>query len=473
MFRDLKEYQEIQNLYESQVYLSEEEENELFDIVESFDLTDEELEYFVENLEEFSEDQDLQEIKNIKSTFNTLSRLKGGKFGGGMKTGIDLSKSAKRANLKNMLGRKPFDPVGKKFSGPVNLNKFTSIKDKLKTNAKRLAIAGGGVGTIALARQLGKGSDVEKEKEKKKIENKVKDKTITKVKPITAGSTDAEGKKIPSTDEIRSKSDGATSAGNAGSSTDSGGTAGPQKTETKPNTTDTKTKEKDTKTKESKPQTEVDRIAATPRSEIRKSGRTAMIKKNIDRLGKDRVQKLQDKNRDFQAMKKGKMTKQQFIDKYPQSITAQRSKGLRDQTEWDAYDLVLEYLMSTEQVATIEEANYVMMQLDKENIQEIVGGAVKGLKAIGRFGAKNPVNFAATLGGAGVVGQTVVKPIAQTLGKMTAPKVETPKVQTSTNDIQVGSGIDARQPGESLLDYAKRRKKSLETQDRKLGAGEY
>ena len=53
MFRDLKEYQEIQNLYESQVYLSEEEENELFDIVESFDLTDEELEYFVENLLDF------------------------------------------------------------------------------------------------------------------------------------------------------------------------------------------------------------------------------------------------------------------------------------------------------------------------------------------------------------------------------------------------------------------------------------
>ena len=53
MFRDLKEYQEIQNLYEGQVYLSEEEENELFDIVESFDLTDDEIEYFVENAEEF------------------------------------------------------------------------------------------------------------------------------------------------------------------------------------------------------------------------------------------------------------------------------------------------------------------------------------------------------------------------------------------------------------------------------------
>ena len=188
MFRDLKEYQEIQNLYEGQVYLSEEEENELFDIVESFDLTDEELEYFVENLEEFSADQDLQEIKNIKRTFQTLNRLKGGQFGGGMKTGIDLTKSAKRANLKNLMGRKPFDPIkGPKFAGPVNLGKFTSIKDKLKTNAKRLAIAGGGVGTIAIARQLGKGSDVEKQKQKKDIENKVKEKTITKVTPTTTG----------------------------------------------------------------------------------------------------------------------------------------------------------------------------------------------------------------------------------------------------------------------------------------------
>ena len=461
MFRDLKEYQEIQNLYEGQVYLSEEEENELFDTVESFDLTDEELEYFVENLEEFSADQDLQEIKNIKRTFQTLNRLKGGQFGGGMKTGIDLTKSAKRANLKNLMGRKPFDPIkGPKFSGPVNLGKFTSIKDKLKTNAKRLAIAGGGVGTIALARQLGKGSDVEKEKEKKKIENKVKDKTITKVTPTTtSSSTDAEGKKIPSTKEIRAKSDRATSAGNAGSSTDSGGTAGPQKTETK---TEIKP---ETKT-ETKPET---------KTETKPKKMHSIEKKNRLRMGDAKVDALKAKNKDFQAMKKGGMTKDEFIKKYPKSITAQRSKGLRDHTEWDAYDLVLEYLMSTGQVDTIEEANYVMMQLDKENIQEIAGirTAMKVAKAVGKFGAKNPVNFAATLGGAGVVGQTVVKPIAQTLGKMTAPKVETPKVQTSTNDIQVGSGIDARQPGESLLDYAKRRKKSLETQDKQLGNNEY
>ena len=449
MFRDLKEYQEIQNLYEGQVYLSEEEENELFDIVESFDLTDEELEYFVENLEEFSADQDLQEIKNIKRTFQTLNRLKGGQFGGGMKTGIDLTKSAKRANLKNLMGRKPFDPIkGPKFAGPVNLGKFTSIKDKLKTNAKRLAIAGGGVGTIAIARQLGKGSDVEKQKEKKKIENKVKEKTITKVTPTTTGggsSTDAEGKKIPSTKEIRAKSDRATSAGNAGSSTDSGGTAGPQKTETK---TDTKPKTTETKTQTSTTTT-------TPQKKM-----SSIEKKNRARFGDERVDMLKAKNKDFQAMKKGSMTKDEFIKKYPKSITAQRSKGLRDHTEWDAYDLVLEYLHSSGQVATIEEANYVMTEMDTKTIQEII----KDVTIDERFNINKvrviPALF--KLGAAGVgtkmiaskLGQSSVKPV-------TPPTVTTPNIAP---EAQPGDGIPGRKPGESLSDYKKRRNTSIQQQ---------
>ena len=66
------------------------------------------------------------------------------------------------------------------------------------------------------------------------------------------------------------------------------------------------------------------------------------------------------------------MTKDEFIKKYPNSITAQEAKGLRDHAEWDAYDMVLEYLYSTEQVDTIEEANYVMMEMDQETIGEIV-----------------------------------------------------------------------------------------------------
>ena len=40
--------------------------------------------------------------------------------------------------------------------------------------------------------------------------------------------------------------------------------------------------------------------------------------------------------------------------------------------EYTPYDIILEYLLSTEQVATIEEANYVMTEMDAETIQGIV-----------------------------------------------------------------------------------------------------
>ena len=102
------------------------------------------------------------------------------------------------------------------------------------------------------------------------------------------------------------------------------------------------------------------------------SARDKMIAKNEARHGKDSITNRRNMNADFQAYKKGKLTKAQFIDKYPKSITAQRAKGLRDHTEWDAYDMVLEYLFSTDQVTTLEEANYVMMEMDQQTIGEIV-----------------------------------------------------------------------------------------------------
>ena len=93
---------------------------------------------------------------------------------------------------------------------------------------------------------------------------------------------------------------------------------------------------------------------------------------NRDNLVRAKVDALKAKNKDFQAMKKGGMSKDDFIKKYPKSITAQKAAGLRDHTEWDAYDMVLEYLFSTEQVSTLEEANYVMMEMDQTTIGDIV-----------------------------------------------------------------------------------------------------
>ena len=97
-----------------------------------------------------------------------------------------------------------------------------------------------------------------------------------------------------------------------------------------------------------------------------------------------------------------------------QSNSTQSSSSSQTMTasytpDMDAYDMVLEYLLSTEQAATTEEANYVMMQLDEENIQEIVGTVAKGLKAVGKFGAKSPLHFAGTLATTAAVAPTVGK----------------------------------------------------------------
>ena len=356
MFRDLKEYQEIQNLYANNVYLSE-EEKQFIEVVKEAELTDEELQYFSENTEEII--NDLKESELLDEKVGSLFKL------GGLVKGISGAKNvSKVSKLGNLSGAsKPLFKKGiiSKLAKPLQRFKPGPMG---KAGLKAFGV-GAGVGAgIQAVKAIGKGMKARSDAKQKAIEDAAKkkaredaiDKQVDKYveknkgdKPINKDLTidkSAEGKK--KYDEKKAQRE-----------------AENKKTEV-----------------QQKPQTEVDKIAATPRSEIKKTGRTAMIKKNIDRFGKDRVQMLQDKNKDFQAMKKGQMSKDDFIKKYPKSITAQRAKGLRDQTEWDAYDLVLEYLHSTGQVATIEEANYVMTEMDAETIQGIVEEQKKNLNEV-------------------------------------------------------------------------------------------
>ena len=92
--------------------------------------------------------------------------------------------------------------------------------------------------------------------------------------------------------------------------------------------------------------------------------------KNRARFGDDRVDMLKAKNIDFKAMRKGDMTKDAFIKKYPKSITAQKASNLRD--EYEPYDLVLDYVLSEGHADTVEEAHYVMTQMDEEAIKAII-----------------------------------------------------------------------------------------------------
>ena len=54
------------------------------------------------------------------------------------------------------------------------------------------------------------------------------------------------------------------------------------------------------------------------------------------------------------------------------SAAKRRQMAASRMEEYTPYDIVLEYLLSSKQAATIEEANYIMTEMDAETIQSIV-----------------------------------------------------------------------------------------------------
>ena len=115
------------------------------------------------------------------------------------------------------------------------------------------------------------------------------------------------------------------------------------------------------------------------------SARGQMIAKNKERFGKDsdgkdRVEKLRDKNAAFQkAKKKGSgYSMDDFAKDFPNSNTAkERSKRNRvtsvmDMESYDAFDIVSNYLFESNQVDNMDEALYVMSEMDATTIQGIV-----------------------------------------------------------------------------------------------------
>ena len=61
----------------------------------------------------------------------------------------------------------------------------------------------------------------------------------------------------------------------------------------------------------------------------RLTAREKLVAKNVARHGQAHVDKLKAKNVDFKKMKRKEMSKEEFIKKYPKSITAQKHHGLR------------------------------------------------------------------------------------------------------------------------------------------------
>ena len=390
MFRDLKEYQEIYNLYQNSVYLSE-EQREFVEAINEAELTDEELYYFSENTDEVIDYLIETEVLNEKIkglfklgglvkglaktklptkgvTLSSIGGFKGFKGSGGLK-GISTKltnplKKFQSPNLKGLLKGKK-DKISKSLKGAKDSAKKNLSKAGVKTPVKT-ALTAGGVGAI-----IGGGLESARKSGQNKAQINATQAELAAIKKqlekLEKERDDRIDKQVDKYVKDRKNPEGINKDLTIDKSKE-------KETEVKPETKEVKPETKPTETKKKMHPIE---------------------KKNRARFGDKHIDKLKAKNKDFQAMKKGKMTKQEFIDKYPKSITAQKAKGLRDHTEWDAYDMVLEYLFSTEQVASLEEANYVMMEMDQQTIGSIVNevsefleegiGQVRVLPALGKM----------------------------------------------------------------------------------------
>ena len=176
------------------------------------------------------------------------------------------------------------------------------------------------------------------------------------------GGTDSTGKVIPSTAEIRAKNAASGGSGlsnipsKEGNATIDGKKINPdfgKKVEVK------KEPEVSKFTKQGKERTKAQmmaakRIASGKSIQDVKDANTASMKaKAAERFKAFKARRLEkklDKQRDFDDP----------------------NKKMNRGESYTPYDIVLEYLLSSEQAATIEEANYIMTEMDAETIQSIV-----------------------------------------------------------------------------------------------------
>ena len=334
MFREFKEYQDISNLYQNKIYQTDEQI-----VTESFEsekFTKEEAAFIEENfdalLEFVIEEETLSEQsmsdrmgkafdKGVKSgKIPPKARVRSFSFNKGGQA-VDKFKSAlgKVGSKIGQFGKNVAKTATMQGSGAAKGSKFAAkgakLLSKLGPAGKAAAVATVAGGAIA----AGLANRAKKNKAAKNaaIEKQVDDYVAKRKKPVVPGTR---------VNEIGAKGGGKPSEGDF-----------------KKDFPDKKP-EVSKLTKQGKPRTKAQMMAA---------------KRIAD--GKS----ISDVKAENQAAMKAKAA-ERF-----KAFKAKREAGKMNE-DVTPYDIVLEYLLSSEQVATIEEANYVMTEMDAETIQAIV-----------------------------------------------------------------------------------------------------
>ena len=378
MFKDLKEYQEITQIYNDSVNISEEQRaiNKIF-IEEGF--TSEEIEYLEENFDELWENelaqftqecitesfegqdlteeqiQQIDEVLGLKLLAKGITKAAPIASKGLRKMNVGIKKGLRAVGRKVGGATKAIGTgIKDTASGAASVGKSAlkkvggAIKKAAPIIGKGALLATGAALPVAAVGGIVKGVNALRNRGKKEREAEQKKKDDAAIKK---GIEDAKKTGIPNNTAVQG---GAMSQKAREQAAFNRGERKARKDLKDPTLNDNMKKKTETK------------------SGTKPKKMHSIEKKNRARFGDAHVDKLKAKQKDFKLMRSKKMSKDDFIKKYPKSITAQKAAGLRDHTEWDAYDMVLEYLFSTEQVTSLEEANYVMMEMDQTTIGDIV-----------------------------------------------------------------------------------------------------
>ena len=397
MFKDLKEYQDITRIYNESVNISEEQRaiNKIFEeenftleeldyIEENYDIIWEEviepiivdeLYESVEEIETLTEEQ-LDQFLDEKLLLKTLAKGALAASKGLRKANIGITKglkSAKRGIKDTLKGAKGVagDAINKVKPFAKKAAKALGTGLLMGTGAALpLGLTGLAVGNTL--RKRGK-AEREAEEAKKAADAKAK--------------ADAEKAKSQTKDGGGKAGTGALTALALSKSF---ADAIKSNTPSGPKSTVIQNTMKDGGKK-------VEKKAPPTSSKPKKMGE--IEKQNRKRFGDDRVDFLKQKQKDFKLMKSKSMSKDDFAKKYPNSNTAKDMKkrknkpAIMDYESYmpDAYDTVLEYLANTQQASTLEEANYIMMEMDQETIGDIIKESRPLMEsAINELAQRNP-----------------------------------------------------------------------------------
>ena len=399
MFRDLKEYRQIQSIYENQVWISD-EERLLRTCLNEQEYTEDDINSICEDLENDSDIIVNELLNELEEEFGFISQgiftetdLTEG-VGGALKIIGAFAKGLKGVKaLPVSRAAAPFARLGAGFKKAQqaakvvgrNPKKYSLISEPLKKTFKGYGVAGGkigpkkppfvvpplpkGTGTVAAAGAAGLGGGFVGGKLAQNPNAATKDDIKALEDKIEKSGVRSPAAKVPPKPPEPPKIEAPKSPGDAGKK--GGTTFGDAIKLNTPKLTVIGNIMKDGGKK-------VEKKAPPTSSKPKKMGE--IERQNRERFGDKRVDFLKQKQKDFKLMRSKKMSKDDFAKKYPNSNTAKdmkkrsRKPAIMDYESYtlDAYDTVLEYLSATEQASTLEEANYIMMEMDQQTIGDIV-----------------------------------------------------------------------------------------------------